>query len=712
MASSLLNAKIYGNTGRKEPLIKRDITVAPAELFTGEERDNKILKPSKKDPRKRRWFSKEELKTEKPQKDNTQINLFEVKREEFSAADVFKRNEGEKHTENLFKVERNIESAEKDKAEKEPKTADEAKETKEKNGPGRLFTEEELREASKKYERNNLTYNERKKRFEFKGYAGIKDVPKGAGFIWDKQAMVWHTQDVKNAEKIKDYASGQTKELIGRKSEERNKTLADSRRATSDKEFPSPAGLVYADYQKAAIEFSLERKNVLIADQMGLGKTIEAIGVINADEKIKKVLIVTPASLKYNWKKELKGDARKKGWLVRDMSAAIINSTDYEEADIQIINYDILNKHLEKLSANKYDLTILDEAHYIKNQKAQRTIAALQLLKESAKRILMTGTPIMNRPMELFSLLKGLENPLANNWMYYAKRYCAAWHGRFGWNVKGASHLDELQDKLRSTVMIRRLKSDVLKELPPKRRQIIELPADKDLKPFINQEKEVVNKTKEETTQLINKIQYMRENSVKDEEYNQAVDKLKEAKNYEFTELEKIRHEMSVVKAQKVIGDLEDLLETEEKFVIFAHHKDVINIIYQHFKDKAVKLTGESNAEERNKAVEKFQNDDSIKLFVGNIQAAGVGLTLTASSTVIFLELAWDPSTITQAEDRLHRRGQEKNVTVIHYVVDGSIDSMMAKYVVEKQDIIDKALDKEAETKAAKKEIELLDEIL
>jgi SWI/SNF-related matrix-associated actin-dependent regulator 1 of chromatin subfamily A len=564
-----------------------------------------------------------------------------------------------------------------------------------------------------KTEKTNLTYNEERKRFEFKGSAQIKEIPKTAGFRWDNDKVVWHTADAKNAEKIKDWSDKATRELIEKRVEEHSKNIEDSWKQDSNKEFPSPMGLTYAGYQKAAIEFALKRKNILIADQMGLGKTIEAIGIINADESVKKVLIITPASLKYNWKKELLGDERKKGWLTRNMSVAIINPQEYSEGDIQIINYDILNRYKDKLKeSNKRALIILDEAHYIKGHKAQRTKAAQELLKGAGKRILMTGTPIMNRPIELYPMLQSLEDPLADNWVHYVRRYCDAYKSQWGWMVKGASHLDELQDKLRSSVMIRRLKSDVLKELPPKRRQIIEIPADDELKQFVNQEKNIVNQTVAETQDLVNEIQSMRDNKIKSEEYTQKVEQLREAKQYEFSELEKIRHQTALAKTKKILGDLDDLLETDEKFIIFAHHKDVIDMIYQHFKDKAVKLTGSDSAQKKQEAVEKFQNDEKIKIFVGNIQAAGVGITLTASSTVIFIELDWSPSNMTQAEDRSNRIGQQKPVNVIHYVVDGSIDSMLAKKLVDKQDIIDKALDKSAEMEAAKKEIDILDTIL
>ncbi|MDD5719965.1 MAG: SNF2-related protein, partial [Candidatus Krumholzibacteria bacterium] len=246
---------------------------------------------------------------------------------------------------------------------------------------------------------------------------------------------------------------------------------------------PVPAGLEYLPYQAEGIEFALGRRNTLIADEMGLGKTIQALGVINALD-IRRVLIVCPASLRINWARE----ARK--WLCRRREICIVNekNTVLAGAEIVICNYDRVWDYWDRLAAVHWDLLIGDEAHYLKNPKSQRAKASLggmiktalgnkrkRGIAASAARLrLLTGTPILNKPIELYPLLKALDRERwGQAWLWYATRYCAATRQRVGrdkevWDTSGASNLDELQRILRGTVMIRRRKMDVLKDLPPK----------------------------------------------------------------------------------------------------------------------------------------------------------------------------------------------------------------------------------------------------
>ena len=246
-----------------------------------------------------------------------------------------------------------------------------------------------------------------------------------------------------------------------------------------DLDIPAPEGLEYMPFQRAGIAYAMARENTLIGDEMGLGKTIQALGVINADPTIRDVLIICPASLKINWQRE----AQK--WLVRPMTVGIVSTKEpFPDTDIKIINYDILTKFKSQLRAINWDFLVVDEVHYLKNPKALRTAQVFgKWNKDPSKKIhpldakrraFMTGTPIVNRPIELFPLLKF--TGIFKNWKHFVERYCNGHQTRWGWDVSGASNLGELQGKLRSTIMVRRLKKDVLTDLPPKRRQVIELP--------------------------------------------------------------------------------------------------------------------------------------------------------------------------------------------------------------------------------------------
>jgi SWI/SNF-related matrix-associated actin-dependent regulator 1 of chromatin subfamily A len=269
--------------------------------------------------------------------------------------------------------------------------------------------------------------------------------------------------------------------------------------------------------------------------------------------------------------------------------------------------------------------------------------------------------------------------------------------------------LDELQRTLRETVMVRRLKKDVLTELPPKRRQVIELPAN-GLARVVEKEQRAEARWAEEINRLKAERDFASANA-DEAAYEAAIARLREARQAEFTELSRLRHEGAIAKLPKVVDHCLELLEAVDKLIIFAHHHDVVAGLMDELKDfNPVRLTGEDSQAARDAAVQSFQNDPTTRVFVGSIQAAGVGLTLTAASTVVFAELDWVPGNMSQAEDRLHRIGQNDAVLVQHVVLDGSLDAKLAKTLVRKQAILDAALDKQ-QTAAVMAEDEDEDEI-
>ncbi len=308
------------------------------------------------------------------------------------------------------------------------------------------------------------------------------------------------------------------------------------------------------------------------------------------------------------------------------------------------------------------------------------------------RRVLLSGTPIVNRPIELWPIVRSLDpQGLGKSFWAYAGRYCGAVQTRYGLDTSGASNLDELQQKLRASFMVRRLKRDVLTDLPPKVRQIIEIPA-AGMEHLVDTEKAQYAQHRAEIERLQAQAEALREAGGAD--YAGAVEKLQEATGAAFTEMSAIRHELALAKLPHVIEHVEAAIENTGKVVVMCWHHDVVDALAAHFGAEAVVVSGKVSIADRNKAVERFQTESGCKLFIGTIKAAGVGLTLTASSTVIFAELWWVPGDISQAEDRCHRIGQTDFVLVQHLVVDGSIDATQAKTLVEKQDVIDRALDR------------------
>ena len=418
---------------------------------------------------------------------------------------------------------------------------------------------------------------------------------------------------------------------------------------------------------------------------------MQAIGVCNALPDARRILIVCPASLKHNWRREWKK------WDVKSLSISIIDGEeDYEfMTNVVIINYDILAAHREQVKASPWDLVILDECHYLKSGRADRTLEVFGGIKRNpdktikerfdpipAKRmLLLSGTPLVNKPKELWTLLKAVDpDGLGSDWMRYARRYCEArpierWNPvirkleRVGWWWDGAANLEELQEIMRSRFMVRRLKKDVLPELPAKRRQVIILEPKPQLAKLIAKE-----------------IKTYEEHAAGKTDYDQDLPSI--------GEIAELRKKIALRKVPYVVDHIREVLNEQPKVVVFVHHHEVGDALMEVFGSEAVLLDGRVSTNDRQAVIDRFQTDPGCKIFVGGIQAAGVGITLTAASTVIFVELDWVPGNITQAEDRCHRIGQKESVLVQHLILEGSLDERVIDVIIKKQEILDKVLDK------------------
>jgi SWI/SNF-related matrix-associated actin-dependent regulator 1 of chromatin subfamily A len=213
-----------------------------------------------------------------------------------------------------------------------------------------------------------LIYEKPTGRFILESGFHDRHIPKAARFRWDPAAKKWWTDDPAKAGKLSDYATDEARAMFQKEKEKFDRALEQSRAASADIELPKPVGLEYMPFQKAGIAYGLDHENVLFGDEMGLGKTIQALGMINADDSINKVLIICPASLKLNWRNEAKK------WLIKDYGISVIVSKDgWKDAHIVIINYDILKKFSKQIHAFEWDMLIVDESHYLKNNKSIRT---------------------------------------------------------------------------------------------------------------------------------------------------------------------------------------------------------------------------------------------------------------------------------------------------------------------------------------------------
>ena len=414
------------------------------------------------------------------------------------------------------------------------------------------------------------------------------------------------------------------------------------------------------EHQKEAVKTLCENKKYILADDLGLGKTTSAV-VASLESQSKKILVICPASLKINWKREIENYS--------DKTISIVEGKKWEDADYVIINYDILKnfhsleKDVESIIRNSgFDLIIVDEAHAICNTQAQRTKLVNDIAKITDKVWLLTGTPVTSRPINYFNLLNLVDCNVAQNWMAYVKRYCNGYQFRAGnrkiWNVSGASNLEELYERTKPFVL-RRLKNDVL-DLPEK---------------------------------IITPV-YMRLRSKEYEdvmgEYYEWYDKGGESNSLtmQFSKIAKVRQIIANEKVAQTIELCENILDQDKKVIIFCNFTDSLNAIYNHFKKVAVKLDGSTPKGERQDAVDKFQTDDKVKVFVGNIKAAGVGLTLTAAETVIMNDLSFLPSDHSQAEDRAYRYGQKNTVVVYYPLFENTIEGIIYDILDKKKRII------------------------
>jgi hypothetical protein len=722
-----------------------------------------------------------------------------------------------------------------------------------------------------------------------------------------------------NAAKLIDFADDAAKAALS----DHVEAVEGSFAADAEIDTPAPAGLNYLPYQRAGIKYAAARENVLFGDEMGLGKTIQALGLINAKPDIKSVLVIGPASLRINWAREAEkwlcrpfnihvhdktqepvpedanfivvsfalcrdteGQGRKKAIAKLDKKAAkAADKGDQETVDALMEEVeDLLDTKwaAESLMERKFDLVIIDEVHYLKNPKAQqtkaifgfwdkKTKAAVEGLADRAgRKCYLTGTPIQNRPIELHPMLASLAPREFGNFMKFAKRYAGAHqkqvsfgrYPKFVWDFGGATNLEELSQRLRATVMVRRLKKDVLTELPPKRRQIIELPPNGAARAIAAEAKAFAS-YEEKLSELQQAIDLAAE-AGDENAYLDAVNQLSMEMEIAFEEISRERHALALKKIPVVVEHTRMMLESGiDKLVIFCSHHDVVDgvsatlrgtdgetsgshgrgvrpvdsppprteqgsrnnvelplhlrkdqgcigqltegktfdpvselsvnnsrhgskpsvsslderqdaceaaepgvhtssgarsdsqglpssggrserkgrsvrptqpVDRQNRSDegvhpgervghqlagerdqaqrhasgtrtthklssgqtqtyRVVTIDGRDSGDARQDAVDAFQNDPETRVIVGTIGAMGVGLTLTAASTVIFAELDWVPANLSQAEDRCHRIGQDNSVLVQHLVFDGSLDAKMAHFVAAKQAIIDRGLD-------------------
>jgi SWI/SNF-related matrix-associated actin-dependent regulator 1 of chromatin subfamily A len=498
-------------------------------------------------------------------------------------------------------------------------------------------------------------------------------------------------------------------------------------------------GFCLYPHQEEAVKFLTSKKKAILADVMGFGKTYSAI-VSALEDEYEKVLIISPASVKMTWYKELKS-------LVNEDEITIVEGSKWKENKFTIINYDILKnfyevpmetvktssleleggqvkkvvKEKEKVSRkasviseamensqlfqSQFDLIIIDEAHRLSNTTSGIYKIVSDLVKRSNPKGIyeLSGTPITNRPINFYNLLKIIGSPLADDWKYYVERYCdgkffynkkerdaisfmfckkkgkASWYDlsfeekeeldkildkrcKKIWVTDGASHLDELQEAVKSCY-IRRDKNDLT--LPKKTVKVLNY--------------DLTNEERESYEQVWDEYLQAQEGKNKED-----LEKYKK-----ITEGIMMRQWLANAMTSKTIDLARKCVDLGNKVVIFCSFDEELNTIKEAFKDICVVHNGKMLTKKKDKSVEEFQNNPNIRVFIGNIQSAGVGLTLVASRVAIFNSFSWVSGDNLQAEDRIHRLNQKKDVTIYYQVFGDTFYKEMFDKVRGKQEIID-----------------------
>jgi SWI/SNF-related matrix-associated actin-dependent regulator 1 of chromatin subfamily A len=419
-------------------------------------------------------------------------------------------------------------------------------------------------------------------------------------------------------------------------------------------------------FQRAGVRYALERRRTFIADEQGLGKTVQALAALEADDAF-PAAVVCPASMKLMWQREASVWLPDRRVAVVDGRAETAWTDEVEDAEIVVLNYDILEAHSETLGERGLRALVLDESHYVKNPGARRTKVALELaerLAPGALRLALTGTPILNRAEELVPQLRALGR---------LRDFGSG--ARLSRRFRAAGSDDRLHWNLRAHCYVRRTKKQVLSQLPAKRQDTVPVA-------LVNEheyrlaERDVIAWLQSLPLDL------------------RAIDaKVAAALRAEqLVRLNNLRQLAGNGKLPAALAWIDDFLVSGEPLVVFAEHVAIQRAVLERFPD-AGHILGADSIPDRQRAVDAFQREDGPQLIVCSMKAASQGLTLTRASNVAFLELDWTPARHDQAEDRLHRIGQESAVTAYYLLAPDTIDETMAELLERKRGLIDAVTD-------------------
>jgi superfamily II DNA or RNA helicase len=421
-------------------------------------------------------------------------------------------------------------------------------------------------------------------------------------------------------------------------------------------------------FQRAGVRYALARRRTFIADEQGLGKTIQALATLEADGAFPAV-VLCPASMKLIWEREAGRWLPGRSVAVVEGRQAAAWTPEVERAEIAVLNYDILEAHANRIRPERLRALVLDESHYVKNPGARRTKVALALagrLPDDSLRLALTGTPILNRPEELVAQLRILGR---------LREFGSG--ARLSRRFRAAASDDRLHWNLRATGYLRRTKRQVLPQLPAKRNETV---------PVLLSNEHDYRLAEQDVIAWLQTLPLDL----------RAIDARVAAalRAEQLVRLNALRQLAVAGKLPTALAWISDFLASGEALVVFADHLATQRALMERF-GQAAHILGSDPARARRAAVDAFQREDGPQLIVCSMRAASQGITLTRASNVAFLELDWTPARHDQAEDRLHRIGQESAVTAWYLLAPDTIDETMAELLQRKRSLIDAVTDGE-----------------
>lgn len=552
-----------------------------------------------------------------------------------------------------------------------------------------------------------------------------------AGFRFIKLRNAYVTSAPNVAAKFADYCTGEAAKRVSKLRTNKLSALEESYAVEADFEIPLSDwcldhGYDFRPYQRAGVRFAWNRVNTLIADPPRVGKTNQAIGLMNMHAAPPRTLIICPAIVKVHWCREI--ERWSSHGLVPDYAVG-----DYcpKLNQTVVINYDILARHADYLQSQLWDLVVCDESHALKSGTSMRTTTILGGTRSKLpsipfkRRVFMTGTPIYTRPIDLWTTVRAMDrNGLGSNWKTFIYRYCDAKSNGFGTDMSGASNLEELQARMRQSFMIRRDRASILNQIPPVRQTII-IPKSKVSDKLVKKERSVLQErlgwfeealaakdvdkvlTYAEQLDGINRMvcdECDGDGTVMDADdvmscpnchgAGTVPDPVKRMQGADT--LAEVRQNLALSKLPAAMDFIETLLETESKVVVFCHHRAVVEELKNGLRSNGISaetIIGGMGQTRRQSIIDQFKDDAHLRVIIANITAAGVGISLAAADVAVFVETSWVPAEMEQAEDRVWESWKTVPVTIYKLLIEGSLDVEMDEIVMQRQRDISKAMD-------------------